>query len=421
MLCYDPSARITAQEILNHPWITMVTEETDQITETSDKSSVTTIESSNESNNVNNTTVSSSSLPPPTSTSTPTTTTTSATTTLPQPPNITETTILSSNTTTLTTEFTPSNENVVHNVSIVPPLPIIRPTMTRRQSASSTQLNGALRKLTGHVQERKLEKMTTTITRFMSTMQLQKKQNLENTSNNTRNFPIVNSLRSRLKQRLGRGQNETSTPIGTPTGAGTGTGADDVNEEELSAAVTESITNMISSEVRDLILKIFFGIGQGQNTDQNVSINQNNNLDGNISEVGKLTVEQFAQILSDILEVSGAPIIMISRFIDADNDGFITAEDIFLAETKMIHRSPDFLKIFFSFYTDALWYPGRNINHMNLGLPVNTIGNNIAKGTTVLKNMLTGDAPLQMFEAPKYITGIIIIITISISNFIVVL
>lgn len=372
MLCYDPSARITAQEILNHPWITMVSEESEEISEISvqstDSANISPTSTNNDSINGN-------------------------TTILSPPPNITDSTLLSSATTTLPTEFV-SNESqqtlpapapvVKHDVSIVPPLPIIRPTMTRRQSASSTQLNGALRKLTGHVQERKLEKMATTITRFMSTMQLDKKQNTNQTS--IAKFPIVSALRSRLNQRLGRTQNGPVTPGGS----------EEINEEELSA-VTESMTNMISTEVRDLILNIFFGIGQGQGQGQGQT--------GNNVEVGKLTVEQFAQILSDILEVSGAPIMMISRFIDGDNDGFITAEDIFLAETKMIHKSPEFLKIFFSFYTDVLWYPGRNINHMNLGLPTNTIGNNFAKGTTVLKNMLTGDVPSQMFEAPKFITG----------------
>jgi hypothetical protein len=79
-----------------------------------------------------------------------------------------------------------------------------------------------------------------------------------------------------------------------------------------------------------------------------------------------------------------------------------------LAETKMVQRSSDFWRVFFWLYLDAVWYPGRNINHLNMGFPANakTLGNNLAKGTTVLKNMITGDAPLQQFEPPKFISGL---------------
>ena len=42
----------------------------------------------------------------------------------------------------------------------------------RRQSASSTHLNSALRKLSGHVQERKIEKLASNFSRLVSSMQM---------------------------------------------------------------------------------------------------------------------------------------------------------------------------------------------------------------------------------------------------------
>lgn len=316
MLCYDPSKRITAREILKHPWIVMVSDE--------------------EETEITVPSVISDELP-----CEPTT-----------PP--------------CSSPLDVSLHVNAHSFSSLP----TQKTMTRRQSASNTVLNSALRKLTTHVHERKLEKMTSNITRLMSTMQVPGRK-ASYAQSRTKKFPIVNALRSRLRQRMGQQSMNNSPEI----------------DDEISASVAESLTNTISNEVRDHIVRYFF----------------NQQLDGRSSdEIGKLSVEQFALLLSEILEVTGAPIVMITRFIDNDGDGFITVGDIILAETKMAQRSPDFLKMFFSLYIDAIWYPGRNINQMNMGFTSNTL----AKGTTVLKNMITGDAPLQNFTTPKYITGI---------------
>lgn len=319
MLCYDPSKRITAQEILKHPWIAMVSEE-----EEDTEGTVASIPSDQAS---------------------------SETTLIPPLPP-------------------PSSDPSLHdNVSTLPSLPT-RQTMTRRQSASSTVLNSTLRKLTTHVQERQLDKMTSNITRLMSTMQVSGKK-ASSAQSKLKKFPVVNALRTRLRHRMGQ------PTINSP----------EVDDDEIVTAVTDSLTNTISNEVREHIVRYFFNPQQLEPR--------------NSGEIGKLSVEQFAQLLSEVLEVSGAPIVMITRFIDHDGDGYITVGDIILAETKMAQRSPDFLKMFFSLYIDAVWYPGRNINQMNMSFTASPL----AKSTTVLKNMITGDAPLQHFNTPKYITG----------------
>jgi serine/threonine protein kinase len=355
MLCYDPSKRITAREILRHPWIAMVVEDEEGEANTGIPLRSPLDDENNHEASVN--------------------------TMLP----------------TVDSVQTEAGDEIAAS------LPTRQPTMTRRQSATSTVLNSALRKLTTHVQERKLEKMASNITRLMSTMQIpaNKKQGTLNNRAATggagggaRKFPIVNALKDRVRRRMG-------VNLSDVTSAGGVSGDSSVlqEEEDITAAVAESMTSTISTEVRDLIVKFFFNTLQPQDSSSSAATPS--------GEIGKLTVEQFGHILSEVLEVTGAPIVMITRFIDSDNDGFISVGDIILAETKMVQRSPDFLRVFFWLYTDAVWYPGRNINHLNMGFTANTstLSNNLAKGTTVLKNMFTGDAPLQQFEAPKFITG----------------
>ncbi len=64
---------------------------------------------------------------------------------------------------------------------------------------------------------------------------------------------------------------------------------------------------------------------------------------------GRLTLEQFSQILTHISGPSHGPLGLICRFIDSDGDGLISMEDIFLAELKILQKDPDFLKVFFRY------------------------------------------------------------------------
>lgn len=69
---------------------------------------------------------------------------------------------------------------------------------------------------------------------------------------------------------------------------------------------------------------------------------------------------------------------LISRFIDrldsisialtlcSDGDGLISPEDLFLAEARILQRSPQFLRAIFRVYTEAVWYPGRQLNHLSI-------------------------------------------------------
>lgn len=54
------------------------------------------------------------------------------------------------------------------------------------------------------------------------------------------------------------------------------------------------------------------------------------------------------------------------RFLDRDGDGFITLDDISTVQALMMQRSHHFVKMIFRLYSEVLWYPGRQLNIMNM-------------------------------------------------------
>mmetsp|Transcript_25523 Transcript_25523/g.37678 ORF Transcript_25523/g.37678 Transcript_25523/m.37678 type:complete len:829 (+) Transcript_25523:68-2554(+) len=214
----------------------------------------------------------------------------------------------------------------------------------RRQSASSTHLNSALRKLSGHVQERKIEKLASNFSRLVSSMQM-------GGANGTNLMSLV-------------------------TDEGNSDGTD---------GTTEGGT-LMASEMRDRLVQVFQEMGATSNG-------------------GRLTVDQFTQILS---QVSGAEdkqsgvMMLICRFIDSDGDGLISPEDILQAEARIQQRNPQFLKAVFRAYTEAVWYPGRHFNQMKM------IRGGGTKGQ-IMKSILTENTQdtksSDVVEPPKFITA----------------
>ena len=117
---------------------------------------------------------------------------------------------------------------------------------------------------------------------------------------------------------------------------------------------------------------------------------------------GKLTVEQFSQLVSAMLGAAAGPVSLMCSFIDTDNDGLISPEDILLAEARIRQRNPDFLKIIFRVYVDAVWYPGRNLNQANAYLS-GMVGSWAAGVKNAIQGTETSGAAI--FEPPKFITG----------------
>jgi hypothetical protein len=57
--------------------------------------------------------------------------------------------------------------------------------------------------------------------------------------------------------------------------------------------------------------------------------------------------------------------ILCIKLMDRDNDGYISVEDISSMQVAMTQKNEQYLQALFRVYTEALWYPGRNINYIN--------------------------------------------------------
>ena len=134
----------------------------------------------------------------------------------------------------------------------------------KRSSASSTNLQSALRALSGHVNDRKLEKMASNFTRLVSLLQQDRADG------------------QKLVRLLGDNADGSDGP------------ADDADT---------SLSPILNTEIRDALVHVFKQLGGADNG-------------------GKLTLEQFAQVLShfgyggkDGVQ-GGGGLLLICRFID---------------------------------------------------------------------------------------------------------
>ena len=92
----------------------------------------------------------------------------------------------------------------------------------------------------------------------------------------------------------------------------------------------------------------------------------------------------------------------ICRFIDQDGDGFISTDDLFTTQALVIQRSEMFLRAMFRVYSEAIWYPGRNLNFANYHRsPKKQQGNN--NSSNVLND--GSDSSFDIIEPPKFITA----------------
>mmetsp|Transcript_14996 Transcript_14996/g.24825 ORF Transcript_14996/g.24825 Transcript_14996/m.24825 type:complete len:1019 (-) Transcript_14996:236-3292(-) len=241
-----------------------------------------------------------------------------------------------------------------------------------RRLTSSTPLSGALKNLTGHVKDRRMEKMATNLTKLMTSLQVGSKGKATQGATQT--------LYQRLTAGLEGGEKEES-------------------EKEATVGAEAAIQSMMSNDMKDSIVGMFQSMGAGDD--------------------GKISVEQFCQIFQGMAnnEGGGNPLMMvlIIRFLDADKDGYITVEDLFLAEAKILQRSSDFVKIIFRAYSEALWYPGQKMNHMQMARSMGVVGGDVSPrerhdsgeqhGTDILGSSDSSSSKADVFEPPKYITS----------------
>jgi len=223
-------------------------------------------------------------------------------------------------------------------------------TLTNNKKNTNVNLGNALRNMTGLVNDMKIEKLAMSFTRLLSSMQNDK------------------STGSILMQQLV-----------VPKGAASNAGMEVVNDQE-------DMMLFLNPEVKDSFRSVFETHG---------------------IEPGKLSIPQFMAILKYLMEkdISAPapklelPAYLLCKFVDQDGDNMISAEDLFTSQALVMQRSESFLKAIFRLYAEAIWYPGRQLNYLNLQAAVNSQQSSPVKPSQESKERT------RVVEPPKFITG----------------
>lgn len=276
------------------------------------------------------------------------------------------------------------------------PLPTGKFTKGVSTKRSGVNLAGTLRHLSGHVKQRRSEKLATNVTRLVSMMQNgQGKSTLADIYLIGREEDAVNAASKAI----------TTAAMGKPA-------EKDESEDYMMLMNTdlrEAFTNVISrltahnvptAEMEKLGLEGEGGDGTPAGPSRRMSQRRASGRDwtvdaegrgraGSVDQVG-FTIEQFVTILVYLQFNSVNPhaaqdyspknhfgALVFSRFLDRDGDGFITLDDISTVQALMMQKSHHFVKMVFRLYSEILWYPGRQLNIMNM-LQGNSAGTNAA-------------------------------------------
>jgi len=105
------------------------------------------------------------------------------------------------------------------------------------------------------------------------------------------------------------------------------------------------------------------------------------------------------------------PLLVFSRFLDKDRDGIITIDDISTMQAMILQKSDVFVRLIFRMYSEALWYPGKQINIMKIqgssGVLPSSPGNQQSTGgnlTLANDRSQSAGLPQDFVEPPKFIT-----------------
>ncbi len=185
---------------------------------------------------------------------------------------------------------------------------------------TSINLTNTLRQLTAHVNDRKTEKLAMTFTRLVSA--------------------------------LGNGQTGSSVLMPLIHKAD-GTAIDTTSAEDMSLV-------FMDPDVRDALASAFnnFGIAPGKlSMDQFMSvIRYLNNANANPSTGSTPTSTPAAAL--------GVPAMILCAFIDRDQDGLISIEDLFTTQALVLQKSAVFVKVIFRLYSEAVWVLTHSLTHL---------------------------------------------------------
>ena len=229
----------------------------------------------------------------------------------------------------------------------------------------NVHLGIALNALSSHVKDLKMEKMAVSFTRLVSTLQSDNKQQDKRR--------MIDTLLDKDGNALGQFEPEQNNP--------------------------EAGLYVLNQDYKDAVAVAFGAVGtvDGKLTsDQFISIMNQFAFDGAETEHAGGSGASSAGAM-----FSGIPGLIIARFVDRDGDGLISAEDVFTAQALVIQRSEIFLRVVFRLYVESVWYPGRQINIINLQLQSRGTGRSASSNSLLTDQR----ADSSILEPPKFITG----------------
>lgn len=277
-----------------------------------------------------------------------------------------------------------------------------RSTTLQKKVSTGTNLSGALKLLSGHVQKMRSEKLETNVTRLVSMLQ----QGGRGSSSLADKYLIpIDTFKDIIVQPI---DSEKDSKVGTSaklSKALSGGGVPNKRSGYIDSAVCEQeLLNALSGELKQAIVAVVGAVGENN---------------------GKLSIEQFLGILRHLgyiprqslaNGVNLAPLIAC-KFIDRDGDGYISPDDLFTTHAQVFQRSEAFLRMVFRVYIETVWYPGRQINliswmqHMPLkaSTTAGVVDNSspdkeISRESNGFK-VLEDSNHLDVVEPPKYITA----------------
>lgn len=230
-------------------------------------------------------------------------------------------------------------------------------TLSNARKTSNVNLGNALRNMTGLVNDMKIEKLATSFTRLISSMQNDKNSG------------------SLLMEKLA-----------VPKGSASIAGMEVVNDQE-------DMMLFMNPEVRDSFRSVF---------------------DTHGTVPGLLSIPQFMSILKYLMEQDltvpvpklELPAYLLCKFVDQDGDNMISAEDLFTSQALVMQRSESFMKAIFRLYAESIWYPGRQLNYLNLQAAVNAQQSTPSKSNSPRKSTPDNNKErTRVVEPPKFITG----------------
>jgi serine/threonine protein kinase len=230
-------------------------------------------------------------------------------------------------------------------------VPSIRSTSS---GSRHTNLSTAVSNLAEHVQSLKSERLAATVTKFMSAAG-GKAAGYSHLAEQYL-YPLHLSTSSKLNSTNNNSQKPPSDGSAVPGETGIASGAEEVatpTEADANPYSKEQMLMLIDKEIRQALARVifrYFGTNGTLSIDQFLTLRKHFGF-------------QSLSALSSPGNFLNAGDIVLIQMIDRDGDGSISLEDLMSAFVGVNQLQEPYLRIIFRMYTESLWYFGQHLNY----------------------------------------------------------